>query len=63
MEWKEGNLSTARKLYQKALAIDSTSESAARCLQVQNNPFTPLFFLLTYVDFVIHSIVCNSYFF
>ncbi|XP_051127691.1 protein high chlorophyll fluorescent 107 [Andrographis paniculata] len=33
MEWKEGNLGTARKLYQKALSIDSTSESAARCLQ------------------------------
>ncbi|PIN19213.1 hypothetical protein CDL12_08106 [Handroanthus impetiginosus] len=33
MEWKEGNLSTARELYQKALSIDSTSESAARCLQ------------------------------
>ena len=34
MEWKEGNISTARELYQKALAIDSTTESAARCLQV-----------------------------
>ncbi|KAK4405470.1 protein high chlorophyll fluorescent [Sesamum angolense] len=33
MEWKEGNLSTARELYQKALSIDSTTESAARCLQ------------------------------
>ncbi|KAK9145976.1 hypothetical protein Sjap_005879 [Stephania japonica] len=33
MEWKEGNISTARQLYQKALSIDSTSESAARCLQ------------------------------
>ncbi|XP_028785299.1 protein high chlorophyll fluorescent 107-like [Neltuma alba] len=33
MEWKEGNLNTARELYQKALSIDSTSESAARCLQ------------------------------
>ncbi|KAI4334971.1 hypothetical protein L6164_013663 [Bauhinia variegata] len=33
MEWKEGNLNTARKLYQKALSINSTSESAARCLQ------------------------------
>ncbi|KAL3829331.1 hypothetical protein ACJIZ3_018133 [Penstemon smallii] len=32
-EWKEGNLATARDLYQKALSIDSTSESAARCLQ------------------------------
>lgn len=34
MEWKEGNISTARKLYQKALSVDSTSENAARCLQV-----------------------------
>lgn len=34
MEWKEGNLGTARELYQKALSIDSTTESAARCLQV-----------------------------
>ncbi|CAI9779724.1 unnamed protein product [Fraxinus pennsylvanica] len=33
MEWKEGNLATARELYQKALSINSTSESAARCLQ------------------------------
>ncbi|KAK6160996.1 hypothetical protein DH2020_004377 [Rehmannia glutinosa] len=33
MEWKEGNLGTARELYQRALSIDSTSESAARCLQ------------------------------
>ncbi|KAH6814917.1 high chlorophyll fluorescent 107 [Perilla frutescens var. frutescens] len=33
MEWKEGNLSTARELYQKALSINSTTESAARCLQ------------------------------
>ncbi|XP_011100765.1 protein high chlorophyll fluorescent 107 [Sesamum indicum] len=33
MEWKEGNLATARDLYQKALSIDSTTESAARCLQ------------------------------
>ncbi|KAK4425955.1 protein high chlorophyll fluorescent [Sesamum alatum] len=33
MEWKEGNLATARELYQKALSIDSTTESAARCLQ------------------------------
>lgn len=33
MEWKEGNINTARELYQKALSIDSTSESAARCLQ------------------------------
>ena len=36
MEWKEGNLNTARELYQKALSIDSNSESAARCLQVIN---------------------------
>ncbi|KAL8481356.1 hypothetical protein ACS0TY_027753 [Phlomoides rotata] len=34
MEWKEGKLDTARELYQKAVSIDSTSESAARCLQV-----------------------------
>lgn len=34
MEWKEGNLASARRLYQKALAIDTTTESAARCLQV-----------------------------
>ena len=34
MEWKEGNIPTARELYQKALSIDSTTESAARCLQV-----------------------------
>ncbi|XP_027165527.1 protein high chlorophyll fluorescent 107 [Coffea eugenioides] len=33
MEWKEGNISTARDLYQRALSIDSTTESAARCLQ------------------------------
>ncbi|KAJ0670556.1 putative tetratricopeptide-like helical domain superfamily [Helianthus annuus] len=33
MEWKEGNIKTARELYQKALSINSTSESAARCLQ------------------------------
>ncbi|KAF7852036.1 hypothetical protein BT93_L1128 [Corymbia citriodora subsp. variegata] len=33
MEWKEGNTSTARKLYQRALSINSTTESAARCLQ------------------------------
>ncbi|GFZ21731.1 high chlorophyll fluorescent 107 [Actinidia rufa] len=33
MEWKEGNITTARELYQKALSIDSTTESAARCLQ------------------------------
>ncbi|KAK1319243.1 hypothetical protein QJS10_CPB04g01009 [Acorus calamus] len=33
MEWKEGNLATARELYQKALSINSSSESAARCLQ------------------------------
>ncbi|KAI9081112.1 hypothetical protein K1719_036871 [Acacia pycnantha] len=33
MEWKEGNLNTAREFYQKALSIDSTSETAARCLQ------------------------------
>lgn len=34
MEWKEGNLSAARALYQRALSINSTTESAARCLQV-----------------------------
>ncbi|KAI8011203.1 Protein high chlorophyll fluorescent 107 [Camellia lanceoleosa] len=33
MEWKEGNISTARELYQKALSINSTTESAAQCLQ------------------------------
>ncbi|URD77388.1 HAT [Musa troglodytarum] len=33
MEWKEGNINTARELYQRALSIDSTTESAARCLQ------------------------------
>ncbi|XP_024929723.3 protein high chlorophyll fluorescent 107 isoform X2 [Ziziphus jujuba] len=33
MEWKEGNIATARELYQKALSVDSTSETAARCLQ------------------------------
>ncbi|XP_059646444.1 protein high chlorophyll fluorescent 107 [Cornus florida] len=33
MEWKEGNIATARDLYQRALSIDSTTESAARCLQ------------------------------
>ncbi|KAA8531227.1 hypothetical protein F0562_005859 [Nyssa sinensis] len=33
MEWKEGNIATARELYQRALSIDSSSESAARCLQ------------------------------
>lgn len=35
MEWKEGNINTARELYQRALSIDSTTESAARCLQVE----------------------------
>jgi hypothetical protein len=34
MEWKEGNMAKARELYQRALSINSTSESAARCLQV-----------------------------
>jgi hypothetical protein len=34
MEWKEGNIGKARELYQRALSINSTSESAARCLQV-----------------------------
>ncbi|KAL8153668.1 hypothetical protein V2J09_011428 [Rumex salicifolius] len=33
MEWKEGNIGTAREYYQKALSINSTTESAARCLQ------------------------------
>ncbi|XP_024022285.1 protein high chlorophyll fluorescent 107 [Morus notabilis] len=33
MEWKEGNIAKARELYQKTLSIDSTSETAARCLQ------------------------------
>ncbi|XP_042966886.1 protein high chlorophyll fluorescent 107 isoform X2 [Carya illinoinensis] len=33
MEWKEGNIAKARELYQIALSINSTSESAARCLQ------------------------------
>ncbi|KAG9457827.1 hypothetical protein H6P81_002335 [Aristolochia fimbriata] len=33
MEWKEGNIGTARELYQRGLSINSTSESAARCLQ------------------------------
>ncbi|XP_041006918.1 protein high chlorophyll fluorescent 107-like [Juglans microcarpa x Juglans regia] len=33
MEWKEGNVAKARELYQIALSINSTSESAARCLQ------------------------------
>ncbi|KAF3456354.1 hypothetical protein FNV43_RR01004 [Rhamnella rubrinervis] len=33
MEWKEGNIATARELYQRALSINSTSETAARCLQ------------------------------
>ncbi|XP_012084081.1 protein high chlorophyll fluorescent 107 isoform X2 [Jatropha curcas] len=33
MEWKEGNISAARELYQRALSINSSSESAARCLQ------------------------------
>lgn len=36
MEWKEGNLAKARELYQRALSIDSTTESAARCLQVSD---------------------------
>ena len=36
MEWKEGNIVKARELYQRALLIDSDSESAARCLQVLN---------------------------
>lgn len=34
MEWKEGDLNTARELYRKTLSIDQNSESAARCLQV-----------------------------
>ncbi|KAG5559822.1 hypothetical protein RHGRI_003200 [Rhododendron griersonianum] len=33
MEWKEGNIETARELYERALTINSTTESAARCLQ------------------------------
>ncbi|KAI8012659.1 Protein high chlorophyll fluorescent 107 [Camellia lanceoleosa] len=33
MEWKEGNISIAKELYQKALSINSTTESDARCLQ------------------------------
>lgn len=33
MEWKEGNIATAREYYQKVLSINSTNESAARCLQ------------------------------
>ncbi|XP_030508636.2 protein high chlorophyll fluorescent 107 isoform X1 [Cannabis sativa] len=33
MEWKEGNIATARELYQKALSINSSSDTAARCLQ------------------------------
>ncbi|CAN1806519.1 Protein high chlorophyll fluorescent 107 [Linum perenne] len=33
MEWKEGNISTARTLYQRALSVNTTTESAARCLQ------------------------------
>ncbi|KAM7488063.1 hypothetical protein LguiB_025547 [Lonicera macranthoides] len=33
MEWKEGNINKARELYQRALSINSTTESAARCLQ------------------------------
>ncbi|KAE8076685.1 hypothetical protein FH972_015319 [Carpinus fangiana] len=33
MEWKEGNIGKARELYQRALSINSTGESAARCLQ------------------------------
>lgn len=33
MEWKEGNIIKARELYQRALSIDSTTDSAARCLQ------------------------------
>ncbi|KAM4127028.1 hypothetical protein ACJW30_02G059900 [Castanea mollissima] len=33
MEWKERNIEKARELYQRALSINSTSESAARCLQ------------------------------
>ncbi|KAG9139402.1 hypothetical protein Leryth_017318 [Lithospermum erythrorhizon] len=33
MEWKEGNIAKARELYQRALSINSTTDSAARCLQ------------------------------
>jgi tetratricopeptide (TPR) repeat protein len=33
MEWKEGNTTTARELYQRALSIDANTESASRCLQ------------------------------
>ncbi|XP_058201145.1 protein high chlorophyll fluorescent 107 [Rhododendron vialii] len=33
MEWKEGNIETARELYERALTINSSTESAARCLQ------------------------------
>lgn len=36
MEWKEGNTAKARELYQRALSINASSESAARCLQVTN---------------------------
>lgn len=34
MEWKEGNIATAREYYQRLLSINSTSENAVRCLQV-----------------------------
>lgn len=40
MEWKEGNTTTARELYQRALSIDASTESAARCLQV-NSTYQP----------------------
>ncbi|KAJ4831985.1 hypothetical protein Tsubulata_026878 [Turnera subulata] len=33
MEWKEGDLPVARKLYERVLSINTTSETAARCLQ------------------------------
>lgn len=48
MEWKEGNIETARKLYQKALSINSTSETAARCLQVM----TVIRFLVSYIYYI-----------
>lgn len=58
MEWKEGNISIAKELYQRALSIDSTSESAARCLQVETISLILFFFLNPIYAFYLLVGVC-----
>lgn len=55
MEWKEGNLGTARDLYQKALSIDCNSESAARCLQVSQQ-------IKVFLAIIVARFLFNSHF-